>query len=575
MKWWRTRRLNPEIEPDEIFLDSSNTPAFDRARFEGRLEKPLSHGTFFYLTATLALLFSILAIRAWNLQIINGDFYAVESANNSFDVTTLFAPRGVITDMNGVVLAENVEKEDGTVIRRYPVPSLGQIIGYVSYPKKDAKGVYYDTTQTGIAGLEAEYDAHLSGQNGQLLTETNALGEVRSEGMIVKAEEGHTLRLSLDANLEKPFARAISAVAKKHGFIAGAGVIMSINTGAVRAIVSYPSYDPNVMANSTSSEIMASYSSNPGRPFLDHAVRGVYAPGSIVKPFIASGALTDGIITPSTVINDPGFISLPDPYHPGKSFIFTGWKELGPVDVQDAIAWSSDIFFYAVGGGFGNQKGLGIDRLTYWYSQFGLGSPTRIDLPGEADGLLPTPEWKREVFNEPWYLGDTYFTAIGQYGMQVTPIQMVQATAAVANGGKLFTPTLLADTAPTYTTVPVSDASLAIVREGMRRTVTKALAGAINLPYVSVAAKTGTAQTGTRNQYDNSWVIGFFPYEHPRYAFAVVLERGPQGSGSQAVNVMRELFDSLYLADSTYVGGSSITTLTTLQRSPAEVSLAQ
>lgn len=566
MKWRLTKRRDPEIAPDEIFLDASNAPAFDRARFEGRLEKPLSHGTFFYLTLVLALLFLILGVRTWNLQVSNGEAYAAESENNSLEAKILFALRGVITDVNGVVLAENVtaniDDGDEVVRRNYPVPSLGQIIGYVSYPKKDSKGVYYDTTETGIAGLEAEYDELLAGKNGQLLTETDAFGEIRSEGMLVRAEDGQSLRLSIDANLERLLARAISDIAKRHGFIAGAGAIMSVDTGAVRAIVSYPSYDPNVMSNGSSPEVMASYASNPGRPFLDHAVRGIYAPGSIVKPFIASGALTDGLITPSTIIDDPGFISLPDPYHPGKSFIFKGWKELGPVDVKDAIAWSSDIFFYTVGGGFGNQKGLGIDRLNYWYRQFGLGSRTGIDLPGEATGILPTPEWKKRIFNEPWYLGDTYFTAIGQYGMQVTPIQMVKAAAALANGGKLFTPTLLADKEPFYSTVSVSDASLTIVREGMRRTVTRALAGALNLPYISVAAKTGTAQTGTRNQYDNSWVIGFFPYENPQYAFAVVLERGPEGSGSQAVNVMRELFDSLHLENSPYVGGTAVTTTT-------------
>ncbi len=140
-------------------------------------------------------------------------------------------------------------------------------------------------------------------------------------------------------------------------------------------------------------------------------------------------------------------------------------------------------------------------------------------------------------------------------------MQMVRATATVANGGKLFTPTLLADTPPTFTTVPVDTSALKVVREGMRQTVTSALAQAINFPYVKVAAKTGTAQTGTRNQYDNSWVVGFFPYDNPQYAFAVVLERGPEGSGSQAVNVMRELFESLYLENSPYVGGTATTSI--------------
>ncbi|MCR4334080.1 MAG: penicillin-binding transpeptidase domain-containing protein [Patescibacteria group bacterium] len=555
MMWWRRRRRDSEIAPDEIFLDASNAPAFDRARFEGRLEKALSPGTFFYLTATLILLFSILLIRTWNLEVVNGSRFATESEHNSLEVRTLFAPRGVIVDVNGVVVADNVEKSDGSAIRNYLFPSLSQIIGYVSYPKKDSRGIYYDTTETGITGLEAEYDALLAGKNGQLLTETDVHGNVRSEGLIIKAESGSTLRLAIDVKLQKYFADAIADVASTEHFIAGAGVILDTHTGAVRAIASYPSYDPNVMSNGGPAATIAAYNANPGRPFLDHAIQGVYVPGSVVKPLVASGALTDGLITPNTIINDPGFISIPDPYHPGKEFIYKGWKDLGPVDVRKAIAWSSDIFFYTVGGGFGNQKGLGIDRLGYWYRQFGLGSPTGIDLSGEASGLVPTPAWKEETFNESWYLGDTYFTAIGQYSVQVTPVQMARATAAVANGGRLLKPALLAGQIPVFTKVAADPSMLAVVREGMRQSVTSALAGAINLPYIKVAAKTGTAQTGVRNQYDNSWVVGFFPYDAPQYAFAVVLERGPEGAGEQAVNVMRDFFESLHAVNSPYVGG--------------------
>lgn len=557
--WRRIKRKDLEIAPDEIFLDASNAPDFDRLRFEGRIEKPLPVRTFSLVSAVLALLVLVLVIRTWHLQITNGSVFAAESAHNSLEVRTLFAPRGVITDMYGAILAENVEKADGSVRRNYPVPALGHIIGYVSYPKKDAKGIYYDTKQTGLTGLEAKYDSLLAGKNGQLLTETDAFGRIRSEGMMVPATAGQTIQLSIDATLERLFAEAIENVIKSKKFLAGAGVIMDVNTGAVRAIVSYPSYDPNVMSVGGPADTISKYMNDPGHPFIDHAVQGVYAPGSVVKPFIASGVLTDGIITPDTIIDDPGSISLPDPYHPGKFFVYKGWKALGPVDVRKAIAWSSDIFFYTVGGGFQNQKGLGIDRLKYWYEQFGMGSLTGIDVPDEVGGLIPDPEWKKATFNEPWYLGDTYFTSIGQYSVQVTPIQMVRATAAVANGGKLLTPTLLANQSPSYTNVPVNDSVLQVVREGMRQAVTSALAGALHLPYISVAAKTGTAETGTRNQYDNSWVEGFFPYENPKYAFVVVLERGPAGTGAQAVNVMRDLFDSLKSKDSVYVGGSALT----------------
>jgi penicillin-binding protein 2 len=557
MAWWHQKYRDPEIAPDEIFLDASNVPDFNHDRLEGRIETPLPRSSYLLLSIGVAIVFLTILTRSWNIQITHGSEYAIQSAHNSLDVVPLFAPRGIITDVHGVVVAENKEGVDGSIMRNYLIPSLSQVIGYVSYPKKDANGVYYETVEKGVSALEAKYNAMLTGQNGQILTETDVFGKVRSAGVVVPVKEGGTLELSIDANLQKSLSAAVSSTASKYGFIAGAGVIMDVHTGAVRALVSYPSYDSNVMASGGPAKTIAAYNTDPGRPFLDHAVQGVYAPGSIVKPLVAAGALTDGIITPSTSIDDPGFLSIPDPYHPGKNFMYKGWKALGTVDVRKAIAWSSDVFFYEVGGGFKNQKGLGIDRLEYWYRQFGLGSTTAVDLPEESSGVIPTPTWKKKVFNEPWYLGDTYFTAIGQYSMQVTPIQMVRAVAAVANGGTLFTPTLIKDQLPVSSTVPVDPAALQVVREGMRASVTGALAQAINLPYVSVAAKTGTAQTGTRNQYDNSWVIGFFPYEHPQYAFSVVLERGPEGQGEQAVNVMQKFFSSLYAQNSLYVGGTA------------------
>ncbi|HUX80814.1 MAG TPA: penicillin-binding transpeptidase domain-containing protein, partial [Candidatus Paceibacterota bacterium] len=391
MRWRKKKRIDPEIAPDEIFLDASNAPNFNRERFEGRLEKPLPTSSFFLLATGLTILFVVLVGRSWNIQVTNGATYANESAHNSLEAVTIFAPRGVITDAKGVVLAENIAKPDGSVERYYPVPELSQVIGYVSYPKKDSNGFYYDTTETGVTALERKYNTLLTGKNGEMLTETDAVGHIRSQGTIVPAQEGGTLVLSIDANVEKYFAQALTSVAQDKSFIAGAGVIMDVQTGAVVALVSYPSYDANIMSSGGPASSIDSYNSNPGRPFLDHAVQGVYAPGSIVKPFVASGALTDGIITPSTVIDDPGSLSIPDPYHPGKVFFYKGWKALGPVDVQKAIAWSSDVFFYTVGGGFQTQKGLGIDRLDYWYTQFGFGTTTGIDLPEEASGLVPTP----------------------------------------------------------------------------------------------------------------------------------------------------------------------------------------
>lgn len=569
----RKRGVLQEIAPEEIFLDSSNASDLDKSRFEGKLEQPLSYKTYWSVGVLLAAIVLTLTARAGYLQVIKGTAYASQSAHNSLESTDLFAPRGVITDRNGVVIAQNKELEDGVLTRHYTLPGMGQIIGYVSKPKKDTSGNYYDKSQTGLAGLEAKYDAVLQGTNGRLLVEKDALGKVRSTGEIIPAKGGAALALSVDVNLEKHFITAIKETADRAGYIAGAGVIMDVATGEVLAIASYPSYDPNVMSAGFPADVIEGYSKSNGHPFLDHAVQGVYSPGSIVKPFVAAGALTDGLITPDTVINDQGKIVVPDPFNPGKNYVFNGWKVLGPLTVDKAVAWSSDIFFYTISGGFGSQKGMGIDRLNYWYQQFGFGTPTAIDLPQEAAGLLPTPEWKERVLKEPWYLGDTYFTSIGQYSMQVTPIQAVRAMAAIANGGKLYRPTLLKQdptVAPApVATVPVTPDSLDVVRSGMRFGVTGAIAQMLHVPYVSVAAKTGTAQAGTRNQYDNSWILGFFPYEKPKYAFVIVLERGPAGVPEKAAHAMRRFLDLLKQDDSPYIGGSGATATQTATTSNA------
>lgn len=569
----RRRTVLQEIAPEEIFLDASNTSDLDKSRFEGKLEQPLSYKTYWSIGVLLTGIVLTLTLRAAYLQVVMGSVYASQSEHNSLESTDLFAPRGIITDRNGVILAQNRELEDGVLTRHYTLPGMGQIIGYVSKPKKDSSGNYYDTSQKGLAGLEAKYDDLLQGKNGKLLVEKDALGNVRSTGEIIPAKEGTPLVLSIDANLEKHFITAIKETADRANYIAGAGVIMDVDTGEVLAIASHPSYDPNVMSAGFPAEVIEGYNKSDGHPFLDHAVQGVYSPGSIVKPFVSAGALTDGLITPNTVINDQGKIVVPDPYNPGKSYSFTGWKVLGPVNVAEAIAWSSDIYFYTISGGFGSQKGMGIDRLNYWYEQFGFGAATGIDLPQEASGLLPTPEWKKRVLKEPWYLGDTYFTSIGQYSMQVTPIQAVRAVAAVANGGKLYRPTLLKQdpkARPTpVATVPVTPASLEVAQAGMRLAVTEAIAQMLHVPYLTVAAKTGTAQAGTRNQYDNSWILGFFPYEKPKYAFVIVLERGPAGVPEKAAHAMRRFLDLLKQDDSPYVGGSGVTPTQTATTSAA------
>jgi penicillin-binding protein 2 len=492
--------------------------------------------------------------QAWNLQVRQGTVYAAQSERNSLSSQVIFANRGIVTDRYGEVLIGNVAASDGSIERVYEHPGFGAVLGYVSYPKKDANGNFYDTDISGIAGVENSFDDILGGGNGTLLIEHNALGEVQSQGIINPPVSGEDLTLTIDSRAQKALFDAIRSLADQVPFLGGAGVLMDAKTGEVRALVSYPEYDPNILSSGGPADAIASYNDNPRKPYLDRVVSGLYAPGSIVKPFEAAGALTDGVITPSVTVNSTGSISVPNPYDPDHPTIFKDWKALGVVDLREAIAWSSDIYFYMVGGGLDGRAGLGIERLAYWFRTFGLENGTGIELPGEAIGFIPTPSWKEETYNDPWRIGNTYHTAIGQYAMQVTPIATARAIAAVANGGKLVKPTLVENAPLGGESIAVAQDALQVVREGMRLAVTRGTSiGLSSLDYLThIAAKTGTAQTGVNNEYYNSWVIGFFPYEDPKYVFVVVMERGPSGNSTGGVYVVSQFLPKLHQAAPEY-----------------------
>ncbi len=543
----RRRKRESEIAPDEIFLDSKNTPDFDQDRLEGRLERPLGRSSFALLSALLAVIFIALVIGAWNLQVRQGAAYAAESAHNSLEATTLFAARGIIEDRNGVPLAMNTGTTTETARRAYITPGFGELLGYVSYPKKDSSGNYYDTEEKGVAGVEASFNTQLAGQNGETLVEKDALGNLQSQGSVVPAKDGTTLQLSIDARAQTALYDAIKQTADAIPFSGGAGILMDADTGEIIALVSYPEYDPNVLSSGSPSDVIAGYNSDARHVYLDRPVQGLYTPGSVVKPIEASGALTDGVITPATSIDDTGSISVPNPYDASHPNIFVDWKAIGEEDLRKAIAFSSDVYFYMVGGGYGNVKGLGIDRLKYWFDLFGFESSTGIQLPGEQVGFVPSPAWKQSTYGQGWNIGDTYHTAIGQYAVQVTPLEEARAIAAIANGGTLVTPTLVKGAPVQSVQLPVSAADLQVVREGMREGVQEGTSVGLNdLSYfVDIAGKTGTAQTGAHNEFYNAWAVGFFPYEHPHYVYTVVMEHGPSGNAIGGIYVMHQFLESL------------------------------
>jgi penicillin-binding protein 2 len=260
--------------------------------------------------------------------------------------------------------------------------------------------------------------------------------------------------------------------------------------------------------------------------------------------------LNENIISPTKQILSTGALVIPNPYNPKEKTVFKDWMAHGWVDMRRAIAESSDEYFYQVGGGYQDQKGLGILNIEKYAMMFGLSQPTGIELENEAFGAIPSPEWKAKTFNgEAWRLGDTYHTSIGQYGVQVTPIQMARVAAAVANDGVLVKPTILrveaTTTGPIGTRLPIPLADFKIVQEGMRMGVSdpKGTGHGLNNPVVNIASKTGTAELGVSKERVNSWVMGFWPYENPKYSFVVVMEKGSRHNTIGGVFVMRTVFD--------------------------------
>ncbi len=544
----RLNKKNQFVEPDEIFLDSENLENFDRQQFEGRIEKAISKKTVIFLGVFMAVALAAFFGRLGYLQIIEGKAYAEKSANNTLEEQIIFADRGIIYDRNGAEMAWN-EKNGGKTIRAYLSPGFSHLLGYVSYPAKDENGKYWQTSFEGRAGLEKEYNDRLNGENGAKIVETDAHGNVHSENTVNTPVNGEDLNTAIDSRIQEELYKIISGLSGSNSFAGAAGIIMDANSGEILASVSFPEYDSEILSQGTDSAKIDGYLSDRRNVFMDRTMAGLYTPGSIVKPFFAIGALKEGIIDPLKKILSTGSISIPNPYFPDQPTVFKDWRAQGWVDMREALAVSSDVYFYEVGGGYQDQKGLGIDNLDKYAKLFGIGKSTGIDMPNENTGVIPSPAWKEKNFpGDPWRIGDTYNTAIGQYGFQVTPMEMIRAISAIANYGTLPQPHFLLNDKAMEAKAEnlgenISRADFDVVREGMRDGVLFGTSTNLDVPYAEFAAKTGTAQVGIDNSKVNSWIIGFFPYQNPKYAFTIMMEGGPASGGVSASSVARSIFD--------------------------------
>ncbi len=437
-------------------------------------------------------------------------------------------------------------------------PAFSQLIGYIGPASSEEREKYLEYTNvlTGKLGLERAYNEYLRGVQGKKIVQIDARRSIQRIKTIESALDGATVTLSIDAELQKKAYEVLGKHIREGGKRAGAFVALDPRDGSVRALVSYPSFDNSFFKKRLSQKDFEKIFKDPDMPLFNRAISGEYPPGSIIKPIIASAALEERIIDPQKQIFSAGFIQIPNLFKVGEFSVFKDWKPLGWMDIRSALAYSSNVYFYTVGGGYHGQPGLGIERIGRYEELFGLGKKLGIDLPGEGDGFIPSPLRKAATKkNDPlWRIGDTYNVSIGQGDTLATPLQIASYTAVFANRGTLFQPRIVESINNPETAVIVAsfgpsiirgdflnERTIQIVREGMRMAVTEGSARQLSALSTVTAGKTGTAETGRLNEA-HAWFTGFAPYENPEIAITVLVEKGGEGS-SVAVPIAREILE--------------------------------
>ena len=449
------------------------------------------------------------------------------------------------------------------LFRHYPLGKLGShMVGYigrindndlVGLEKSDQLSNYKGSDHIGKSGLEQFYESYLHGTTGFQQVEIDADGHAVRVLSSTSPTPGDNLILSADSKMQEIAETAF-------GNRRGALVAINPKTGEVLSFVSMPTFDANLFVDGIDVDNWKSLNDSLDKPLINRPLRGIYPPGSTFKPFVALAGLENGKRTPPFSIQDSGFFTLPNSTHH-----YRDWKPggHGMVDIQRAITISCDTFFY------GLAMELGIEKLTAFVSHFGFGRLSGLDIKGESAGLLPTPDWKQRRFKQPWYQGETVITGIGQGYTLVTPMQLAQATAILANNGVAMKPHLVSKIEKAITGQPlviapliqdkiaINAENLEIVKRGMVNVTlpggTAASIGA-NAPY-SIAAKTGTAQVvGIRQNEkynassiderhrDHALFIAYAPAENPTIALAVIVENGGHG-GSAAGPIARKVMD--------------------------------
>jgi penicillin-binding protein 2 len=484
---------------------------------------------------------------------------------NEEDIKNQVEKQGLYS-VDPIVLKENISRDEamslmikynnilGVSVTARPsrtyanIPGLAQLLGYIgkiNQDELDSNSDYKMDSWIGKTGIEKSYESSLKGTSGKEQVEVDSQGRIQRALSNINPVPGNNIYLGIDSKFEQEIANILGSRVSDLKVKSGVVVAMNPKDGTVLGMVSLPSYDNNLFLENFSSEYQKLLD-DPNRPLVNRAISGIYPTGSTLKPMIAAAGLQEKVISEDTTINDTGEIKVGE-------WSFPDWKTHGLTDIRKAIAESCDVFFYAVGGGYEKISGLGVEKIDKYLSIFGFGEKTGIDIPGEQVGLIPDPEWKEKNKKESWYLGDTYHLSIGQGDFLATPLQLLDATAAIANGGELLKPHLAVKETDSQGKIVkeygkevirkdfIDSYNINVVREGMRQTVTSGSAKSLNDLSFEAAGKTGTAQFGTEDK-THAWFTAFAPYNDPEIAIVVLVEEGGEGSDN-AVPVGKSILE--------------------------------
>lgn len=426
---------------------------------------------------------------------------------------------------------------------------LSHAMGYLGAVTEDDLNnrVYHSNDRIGKSGLEYVYESNLKGQDGVRQIEVDALFREKNVLSITEPVDGQDIILTIDAKAQEKLYEIMQDQSARYDKPKMAAIVLDPNDGGVLAMASLPNFDNNIFTTILNKEEYNKIIEDENNPLLNRVVAGTYPLGSIFKMIVGAAALEEGIINDRFTVNSTGGITV------GSNF-FPDWRPGGHglTDIYWAIADSVNTFFYSIGGG-NNQwlsLGLGVDKIIDYAKKFGLGKATNIDITAEANGFLPSKDWKVETFAERWYLGDTYNLSIGQGFLLATPVQAAVYTSYFANNGIAYQPHFIKEIEQNGTiksiepkialTNVVSSDNLKVIRGGLRQTITQGTAQSLQSVPVKVAGKTGTAQFN-RNKTPHSWMAAFAPYDDPKIVTVVLVEEG--GDVGLAVTITRQFME--------------------------------